>query len=46
MKTYYPEIFTEHESDSNGLTGKWETIKEGIPMTIEEWKEAYRLPTE
>lgn len=41
-----PMIFTEHDSDSNGLTGTWCTHEVGIPITKEEYMEAYKLATE
>ena len=41
-----PIISTEHDSDSNGLTGTWCTIKVGIPITKQDWDEAYKLATE
>lgn len=41
-----PLIVVERNEDSNGLTGTWCTHEVGIPITKEEWDEAYKLATE
>ena len=41
-----PIITTEHDSDSNGITGTWCSIKAGIPINKQDWDEAYQLATE
>ena len=41
-----PVITTEHDSDSTGITGTWCTINAVIPISKQDWDEAYKLASE